>query len=180
VLFPEQHKGRFLRLERPNRVTLDGGVTTGSDIVLAESADLIQWQEIGTVMSGRLHYWDELIGPGPPPVKTRDGWLLVYHGVATHFASANIYQTGVVLLGLEDPIRVVARGRNNILEPREPYELIGQVPNVVFPSGLIVDEYDRAGFADPDSLVRLYYGAADTVVALATTTIRDLIQACHD
>ena len=179
VLFPELKDGRFRRFERPNRTTLAGGVTTGSEIILSESDDLITWRPLGPVMSGRLHYWDELIGSGPPPVKTRQGWLHVYHGVATHFASVNIYQAGVVLLDLKDPRRVLARGRNNILEPREPYELIGQVPNVVFPSGMIVDEYDQDGFAAPRSLVRLYYGAADTVVGLATTTIAELIDACH-
>jgi predicted GH43/DUF377 family glycosyl hydrolase len=178
VLFPERLNGRFLRLERPNRRRLAGGVTTGSEIVLSESEDLVNWHQLGPVMAGRHHYWDELIGSGPPPVKTREGWLHVYHGIATHFASANIYQAGVVLLDLADPRRVLARGRNNILEPREPYELTGQVPNVVFPSGMIVAEYDEEGFALSDSLVRVYYGAADTVVALATTTIQDLLDEC--
>ena len=179
VLFPERHDGRFLRLERPNRVQLAGGVTTGSEIVLAESDDLVSWRQLGPVMAGRPHYWDELIGSGPPPVKTHAGWLHIYHGVATHFASANIYQAGVVLLDLDDPRRVLARSRNNVLEPREPYELMGQVPNVVFPSGMIVDEHDSQGFAPSESSVRIYYGAADTVVALATTTISELLEACE-
>ena len=178
VLFPERLNGRFLRLERPNRVQLAGGVTTGTEIVLAESEDLVKWHLLGPVMAGRPHYWDELIGSGPPPIKTREGWLHVYHGIATHFASANIYQAGVVLLDLANPRRVLARSRNNILEPREPYELIGQVPNVVFPSGMIVAGYDQEGFALGDSLVRVYYGAADTVVGLATTTIKDLLAEC--
>lgn len=129
-------------------------------------------------MKGRPHFWDELIGAGPPPIKTRQGWLLLYHGIATHFASSNIYQAGVALLALDDPSRVVARGRNNVLEPRETYELVGQVPNVVFPTGVIVEEIDSQGFATDDSLVRVYYGAADTVVCLATTTVRMLIEAC--
>jgi predicted GH43/DUF377 family glycosyl hydrolase len=178
VLFPERFGGRFLRLERPNRVQLAGGVTTGTEIVLAESRDLAHWHVIGSVMAGRPHYWDELIGSGPPPVKTPSGWLHIYHGVATHFASVNIYQAGVVLLDLAEPTRVLARSRENILEPREPYELVGQVPNVVFPSGMIVDEYDEDGFALGDSPVRVYYGAADTVVALATTTVKELIDRC--
>ena len=179
VLFPEMRDGKFLRLERPNRTILANGVASGTEIVLSESADLVTWRSIGPVMSGRLHYWDELIGSGPPPVRTREGWLHIYHGVATHFAAANIYQAGAVLLDLADPRRVIARGRNNILEPREPWELSGQVPNVVFPSGMIVEAFDCDGFARPDSLVRIYYGAADTVVGLATTTICELIDACR-
>ena len=82
-------------------------------------------------------------------------------------------------LDLTDPQRVLARGRNNILEPRELYELVGQVPNVVFPSGMIVEEFDAEGFAKPESLVRLYYGAADSVVGLATATVAELIEACR-
>jgi beta-1,4-mannooligosaccharide/beta-1,4-mannosyl-N-acetylglucosamine phosphorylase len=130
-------------------------------------------------MSGRLHYWDELIGSGPPPVKTRDGWLHIYHGIATHFASSNIYQAGAVLLDLNEPWKMIARSWNNILEPRELYELVGQVPNVVFPSGMIVEEYDSEGYATPDSEVKIFYGAADTVVCLATTTVRKLIDSCE-
>lgn len=178
VLFPEKIGGRYLRLDRPNKVQLQGGPTSGNTIYLAESDDLIHWSSIQPIMSGRWHYWDELIGSGPPPVKTRSGWLHVYHGVATHFGSANIYQAGVMLLDLLDPTRLLGRSRYNILEPREPYELAGQVPNVVFPSGMIVETFDADGFAAPDSPVYLYYGAADTCVGLAMTTIQNLIQAC--
>jgi predicted GH43/DUF377 family glycosyl hydrolase len=178
VLLPEKIGGRYLRLERPNRRSLEGGVTSGDAIVLAESDDLIAWRIVGPVMGGRLHYWDELIGSGPPPIKTRQGWLHVYHGVARHFA-AGIYQAGVVLLDLADPQRVLARGRDNILEPREFYEMVGQVPNVIFPGGMIVDDIDEDGFAPTGSLVRLYYGAADTVVGLATATVGELLRACE-
>lgn len=175
VLFPERVDGRYLLLERPNVAQEAGSPTSGDTIVLSESDDLREWRRVGPVLRGRWHYWDERIGAGPPPVKTREGWLLLYHGVATHFASAHIYQAGVVLLDLRDPTRVVARGRYNILEPRELYELTGQVPNVVFPSGWIVEQYDSEGFARPESPVRVYYGAADTCVGLATSTIQELI-----
>lgn len=180
VLFPEKFRdGRFIRLERPNRTRLSNGVMTGSEIVLSSSRDLIEWSVVAGVMSGRCHFWDELIGSGPPPVKTREGWLHVYHGVATHFAGVNIYQAGVCLLDLADPSKVLARGRNNILEPREMYELVGQVPNVVFPSGIIVEDVDHDGFAKPNSLVRVYYGAADTAIGLATATVAELIDHCR-
>jgi len=180
VLFPEKVGGVYLRLERPNRARLEGGPTTGSAIWLAESDDLIHWKGRGPVLDGRFHYWDEYIGSGPPPVKTRRGWLHVYHGVATHFGSANIYQAGVALLDLDDPARVIGRCRGNILEPREPYELSGQVPNVVFPSGMIVEEFDAEGFALVSSPVKVYYGAADTAVGLAVTTIRELLEAASE
>ncbi len=177
VLFPEKVGGKYLRMERPNKARPEGGPTTGSAIWLSESDDLIHWKERAPLISGRFHYWDEFIGSGPPPVKTRKGWLHIYHGVATHFGSANIYQAGVMLMDLSDPTKVIGRCRNNILEPRELYELAGQVPNVVFPSGMIVESYDRDGFAMPGSPVKIYYGAADTSVCLATPTIGELLAA---
>ena len=82
-------------------------------------------------------------------------------------------------LDLDDPRKVLARTRDNLLEPREPYELTGQVPNVVFPSGMVVEEFDDGGFAPPAAKVRVYYGAADTSVALATTTIGELMASCE-
>jgi beta-1,4-mannooligosaccharide/beta-1,4-mannosyl-N-acetylglucosamine phosphorylase len=179
VLFPERVGGRYLRLDRPNRTALEGGGRSGDEIWLSESDDLLAWRAVGPVMAGRWHYWDEMIGAGPPPVKTREGWLLVYHGVATHLVSAFVYQAGAALLDLDDPTRVIARTRDNVLEPREPWELTGQVPNVVFPTGMIVD-LDADGFAPPGSPVSIYYGAADSCIGLATTTVGDLVAACHD
>jgi beta-1,4-mannooligosaccharide/beta-1,4-mannosyl-N-acetylglucosamine phosphorylase len=180
VLFPERINGLYARLERPNRARPEGGPATGSAIWLAESEDLVHWRRRAPVLEGRFHYWDEFIGSGPPPVKTRRGWLHLYHGVATHFGSANIYQAGVVLLDLADPARVVGRSRGNILEPREPYELAGQVPNVVFPSGMVVEEFDGEGFALPSSPVKVYYGAADTSIGLAVATVGELLEAAEE
>lgn len=176
VLFPERAGGRYLRLQRPNDLNRNGEPASGTRIELAASTDLLDWAVLGTVMEGRPHYFDELIGSGPPPVKTAEGWLHLYHGVATHFGAAGVYQAGVVLLDLEDPSRLLARGAFNILEPRRSWELAGQVPNVVFPTGMVVDDLDEDGCAKPDSTVRVYYGAADTVVGLATSTIAGLLQ----
>lgn len=176
VLFPEKVNGNYLRMDRPNRSRHDNGTTSGSTIWLSKSNDLLNWEPVAPLIDGRFHYWDEFIGSGPPPVKTRKGWLHVYHGVAGHFGSSNIYQGGVMLLDLNDPTKVLSRSWCNILEPREIYELAGQVPNVVFPSGMIVMEYDAEGFALPDSEVYVYYGAADTCVGLAVTTINELLE----
>jgi beta-1,4-mannooligosaccharide/beta-1,4-mannosyl-N-acetylglucosamine phosphorylase len=180
VLFPERINDKYVRLDRPNTTWSEGGPLSGDEIFLSESDDLVEWRRLGSVIKGRPHYWDERIGSGPPPLKTRDGWLHIYHGIATHFGSTNIYQAGVVLLDLEIPSRVVARSRNNILEPRDLYELTGQVPNVVFPSGMIVEDPEDDGFAKVDSAVFIYYGAADSCVGLVTTTVGELLAACRD
>jgi len=180
VLFPERIGDMYLRLERPNDVLLPNGLTSGREIVLAESVDLLNWRPQQVVMFGRPHYWDEHIGSGPPPLKTAEGWLHIYHGMAVQDSGASICQVGAVLLDLEDPSRVLARTRNNILEPRETYEMTGRAPNIVIPSGLVVEQYDAEGFAVMDSKVYLYYGAADTCIGLATAKVADIIEACHD
>jgi beta-1,4-mannooligosaccharide/beta-1,4-mannosyl-N-acetylglucosamine phosphorylase len=178
VLFPEKINGKYYRLDRPNRQQVENGPVSGSSIYCSSSENLLDWEQEGLVAAGNPHYWDELIGSGPPPIKTEKGWLHIYHGIALHYQP--IYQAGVMLLDLNDPTKVIARSKFNILEPREEYELAGQVPNVVFPSGMIVDQYDENGFALPESKVKIYYGAADTVIGLATSTIRELLDLCED
>ena len=177
VLFPEKINGKYYRMDRPNKSRHSGGPTSGSTIWLSESIDLLDWTPTAPLIDGRFHYWDEYIGSGPPPVKTRKGWLHVYHGVAGHFGSSNIYQGGVMLLDLHDPAVVLGRCRCNILEPREIWEVAGQVPNVTFPSGMIVEEYDMEGYALEDSEVKIYYGAADTSVGLLITSVKELLSA---
>ncbi|MBI9072587.1 MAG: glycoside hydrolase family 130 protein [Melioribacteraceae bacterium] len=177
VLFPEKVNGKYLRFDRPNNHQVEGGPLTGNSICLSESDNLIDWRTVAKVANG-TRFWDNLIGSGPPPVKTRKGWLHVYHGIAMHYAP--IYQVGVMMHDLNDPSIVISRGTQCILEPREYWELVGQVPNVIFPQGLIVEEYDDEGFAKEDSEVKLYYGASDTHVGMATSTIRRLIEQSYE
>lgn len=179
VLFPQRVGGRWLLLERPNRPQGPGSPPSGSVVTLSSSDDLRRWQPEGPVFEGRFRFWDELVGAGPPPLLTAEGWLLVYHGVATHFQGVNIYQAGAVLLDRDDPRRVLARTDENILEPRAIYELTGQVPNVVFPSGLTCDRFDEDGCAPPEARLCVYYGAADTAVCVATTTVAAVLDACR-
>jgi predicted GH43/DUF377 family glycosyl hydrolase len=179
VLFPHRIGGRWLMLERPNNPQGPGVPPSGSTITLSSSKDFVSWKAEGTVLEGRFRFWDELLGAGPPPLLTEAGWLLLYHGVATHFQSVNIYQVGVALLDRDDPRRVLARAHDNIFEPRALYELTGQVPNVVFPSGLTVDQAGPDGCAPSDARVCVYYGAADTAVCVAMTTVAALLDACR-
>ena len=178
VLFPQMIEGQYWRFERPNRMSLSDGVKTGTAIVCSVSENLSDWYEVGEVFSGNPHLWDELIGSGPPPLKTEEGWLHIYHGVATHFGAANIYQAGVSLHDLNNPCRLLGRGKYNILEPRELYELIGQVPNVVFPSAAVAPA-SRGKTLNPEDEIFIYYGAADTCVCLAQTTVKELLEAVH-
>ena len=106
------------------------------------------------------------IGPGPTPIETAEGWLVLYHGVLTS-CNGFVYSMGAVLLDLDEPWRVVARGTRYLLAPHEPYEQVGDVPNVVFPCAALVDE--------PDDRVTIYYGGADTVVCMAHAHLSELI-----
>ena len=110
-------------------------------------------------------WWDtKRIGLSTPPMETDEGWLVLYHGVRETVSGA-IYRLGLVLLDLEDPVRVLRRSDRWIFGAREVYERSGDVDDVVFPCG-----WTRSG-----DEVRLYYGAADSCVALATARLADLV-----
>ena len=112
-------------------------------------------------------WWDaNKVGAGPPPLKTAQGWLLCYHGVRTTVSGA-LYRVGLALLDLADPCRVLARSDEWVLGPTEPYERSGDVPGVVFPNGWVLDR-------DGDTL-RMYYGAADNVVAGASGSLARIL-----
>jgi beta-1,2-mannobiose phosphorylase / 1,2-beta-oligomannan phosphorylase len=107
--------------------------------------------------------WEEVkVGAGPPPIKTRAGWLLIYHGVSRD----KVYRAGAALLDLYDPSKIIGRTKTPILEPREPYEKFGDVNNVVFPTGACVVDNDK---------LFVYYGGADKVCCLATADLNYLI-----
>ncbi len=125
-----------------------------------------KWLSGQILMEPREGSWDSLkIGIAAPPIKTKHGWLLLYHGVSS---TSKYYRVGAVLLDLNLPKKVIARTKNPILEPRMPYEEEGQVNNVVFPCGtaLIGEE------------LFVYYGGADSVVCVATIPLKKLITGC--
>ena len=117
--------------------------------------------------------WDGLkIGGGSQPIKTKYGWLLIYHGVDYSF----MYRLGVLLVALDDPGHLLYRSPNPVLEPEESYELGEEgryVPNVVFSCGA-VPQVDKE-MLDDDDEVLVYYGAADTVVCVAIVNVSTLI-----
>jgi predicted GH43/DUF377 family glycosyl hydrolase len=107
--------------------------------------------------------WEEAkIGGGPPPVKTPAGWLMIYHGVDNKY----VYRVGAALLDLDDPSKVLARTKDFLMEPTEPWEKVGVIPNVVFPTAAVTPDGHE---------LWVYYGGADRVVGLATTTIDDML-----
>lgn len=163
VLFPEKINGEYWMLHRPQ-----AGSDASGSIWIASSPDFKYWGNC-RVVAKQEQYWENIkIGPAAPPIKTSEGWLIIYHGVFPTVNGYN-YGGGVMLLDLEQPWKIVARCKDPILFVKEPYEMIGQVPNVVFPGALV---------PETDGTAKLYYGGADFVQCVAETSIDKLIEIC--
>lgn len=161
ALLPRRFNGTWLMVHRP--VT-----PLGSHIWLSSSPDLRHWGGHKLILGAREHtWWDAMkIGVSTPLIETSEGWLMIYHGVR-RTASGSIYRIGLALFDLEDPARCIMRGRPWIFGPREVYEREGDVNNVVFPTGYTL--------ADDGDTLNMYYGAADTCIALAKASIRQML-----
>ena len=170
VLFPEKIDGMYALLSRPS----DTGHTPFGDIFVSFSKDMEFWGHHRHIMGpipGDESAWQcTKVGPGPIPIKTDEGWLLIYHGVITT-CNGFVYRMGVALLDLEKPWKVLARSKEYILAPHEYYECVGDVPNVTFPCAALTD-------ADTGRIA-IYYGCADTVTGMAFTTVDELLAAAR-
>ncbi len=163
VLFPRKINGKYVLLSRPS----DNGHTPFGDIYLSQSPDLIYWGEHRFVMGVKPHSWQSTkIGAGPVPIETPEGWLLFYHGVLTS-CNGFVYSFGAALLDLDQPWKVIYRGAPYLLSPQMTYECVGDVPNVTFPCAALHDP--------PTGRIAIYYGAADTVTALAFAKLNDVL-----
>jgi beta-1,4-mannooligosaccharide/beta-1,4-mannosyl-N-acetylglucosamine phosphorylase len=165
VLFPRKIGTRYAMLSRPS----DSGHTPFGDIIYSESPDLTFWGKHRHVMSplGANSGWQSTkIGAGPAPIETTEGWLLFYHGVLTS-CNGFVYSFSAALLDLDEPWKVIARARPYLLNPREIYEIAGDVPNVTFPCTSLVD--------GDTGRIAIYYGAADTVTGLCFGTVDEVV-----
>jgi predicted GH43/DUF377 family glycosyl hydrolase len=171
ALFPVRFNGRWALLHRP--VTSASVASLGAHIWISFSPDLKHWGDHQILMRARHGgWWDaNKIGLSPPPLQTDQGWLILYHGVRMTAAGC-LYRLGLALLDLDDPTRVIRRSRDWVFGPQEPYERTGDVADAVFPCGWILD----------GDAIRMYYGAADTSIALATASLNELLDwlALHD
>lgn len=164
VLFPEKIDGKYRMLHRPLNMKNSGSIW------ISDSPDLVYWGRCRPIAHPQAYFENKKIGPAAPPVKTSEGWLIIYHAVFGHCNGFN-YSGGAMLLDLNDPTKVIARAKDPILWVETDYEMIGQVPNVIFPGSAIVED---------DGSVKLYYGGADYVQCLAHTSIDRLLDACHN
>lgn len=159
ALFPCRINGQYVMLERP---------LEGNSIWLSYSRDLEFWGQSTVVMTPRSGYWDcHRVGTACPPMEIEQGWLLIYYG-EKHTSAGPLVRLGAAILDRTDPSLVLARSNIPILSPRERYERIGDVGNVVFSCGAILE----------DGELKLYYGASDSCICLGTCTLDDILKVC--
>ena len=150
ALFPEKVNGRYMLYHRIE-----------PDIWVSFSDDLFHWTDHKVIMNPRKDRWDSLkVGIGAPPVKTSQGWFMLYHGVDQNM----VYRLGFALFDLNDPTKLLKRVDNPVLEPEEDFERFGQVPNVVFSDAMI----------QHDGNYMVYYAGADNCMALATIPVEEV------
>ena len=162
ALFPQKINNRFARIERPGE---------GRSLWISYSDDLIHWGKTDIVITPRDGFWDaSWVGVGAPPIETEGGWLVIYYG-AKATSSGPIYRLGAMLLNKKHPTRVLERTNTPILSPRETYERIGDLPNIVFTTGALLLD---------DGTLKIYYGAADSCICIGTTSIDKIITHCRE
>lgn len=164
VMFPRKINGNYAMVSRPS----DTGHTPFGDIFYSESPDMTYWGKHRYVFgtSPVAGWQSKKVGPGPTPIETDEGWLMIYHGVLNS-CNGFVYRFGVALLDIDKPWIVKERGMFYVFGPETSYELTGDVPNVTFPCATLCD-------ADTGRIA-IYYGAADTVTGLAFTTVDELL-----
>jgi predicted GH43/DUF377 family glycosyl hydrolase len=162
ALLPRRLNGNFALIHRPS-------YDSGAHVWISFSPDLRNWGAHKLMLPARRGgWWDaNKVGLSPPPIETPEGWLVIYHGVR-HTAAGCLYRLGLALFELEKPDICIARGDSWVFGPEAGYEREGDVANVAFPCGLTV--------GDDGDTIHMYYGAADTSIALATGSIRTLIR----
>jgi predicted GH43/DUF377 family glycosyl hydrolase len=164
ALFPRRFGGRWALLHRP----IADYPASRANIWLSYSPDLMHWGDHCVVLEARRGAWWDAnkIGLSPPPIETPDGWLIIYHGVRQTPAGC-LYRLGLALLDLDRPCRPLFRGDEWVFGPDTHYERVGDVGDVVFPCGVVHDQMTGE--------LRLYYGAADTSIALAVGNLHELL-----
>jgi predicted GH43/DUF377 family glycosyl hydrolase len=174
ILFPEKINGKYVMLHRPSffKAEIESGNKDTAGINICFSDDLINWYDDVPLMKNEYQWENGKIGGATPPIKTDAGWLTLYHAVekrpdncSWHQDYHFCYRTGVMLLDLDDPRKIIARAPYPIMEPETNYEKFGTVNNVVFATGVI----------QLDDELFIYYGAADTVTCVATTKLKSLL-----
>jgi predicted GH43/DUF377 family glycosyl hydrolase len=165
VMLPDTLDDGFTAYHRPVSCS---GVSPPS-IISSRSSDGVHWGQHRLLFGPRPGTWDCVkVGAGPPPIRVPEGWLLLYHGVDRSISKGPVgtYRVGAVLIDADDPSHVLARSQEPMIEPRHPHEKSGFVPNVVFPTGLVLTD-------SGDMLV--FGGAADEVTTMTRLSVQSVL-----
>ena len=165
ILFPEKIDGSYVMIDRPGG--MGGQVGT---IWITYSNDLIHWGRSRAILGPEPGWGPSKLGISTPPLETDRGWFTLYHGVR-ETASGRLYRIGAMLLDQNDPSSVIGYTSHFIFGPEELYERTGDVPNVVFPCGIVLEA---------DNTLKMYYGAADTCIAVAEANLDDILNLCSN
>lgn len=163
ILFPEKINGRFYMLHRPkNYVGKEYGTETPA-IWIKSSDDLMSWNTESHLLLKGEQPWEYKVGGCTPPLRTDEGWLMLYHGVSRDF----VYRVGACILDIDNPEKVLYRTRNFIMEPETDFEKHGIYKwGVVFPTGNVI----------VDDMLYVYYGASDKYCCVATANVKELLE----
>jgi len=161
VLFTEKIDGKYVALHRPS------SGFNAPEMWIGHSPDLVHWGNHKHLMGSDFEWGNERIGAGAPPVRISEGWLEIFHGnrKPEHEGEHVCYTAGAALLDAEKPHRVLKRSRGPLMAPKTDFETTGFVPNVVFPTGIIIE----------NTIVTIYYGAADTVIGMAKFSLPEIL-----
>ena len=162
ALLPYRIDGNFALIHRPAN-------DKAANIWLSYSPDLRNWGSHRPILLARKGAWWDAnkVGLSPPPIETDRGWLMLYHGVRNTCAGS-LYRLGLALFEKKAPDVCIARGDEWIFGPEAIYETKGDVGNVAFPCGTTLGK-------DGDT-INMYYGGADTCIALATGSVRNCLR----
>jgi predicted GH43/DUF377 family glycosyl hydrolase len=164
VFFPKKINGKFAFLHRL--------FPTIQIVYFEKTKELTKkfWKDYTAKLSDHIvlrnsfHFASSHIGAGCPPIETEDGWLLIYHA-AENTKDGRVYHAAAALLDIEDPTKVLAQLKKPLFSPTEKWEKTGVVNNVVFPTGTALF----------DEELYIYYGAADSRIAVASMNINTLL-----
>ncbi|NLN80074.1 MAG: glycosidase [Erysipelotrichia bacterium] len=162
VIFPEKINDQFVMISRGMERCGEGYPNKNPAIYISYSDDLLFFDNYKLLIKGETWWEDAKIGASTPPIKTKDGWLLLYHGVSL---KDKAYRVGALLLDFKNPSIVLRRSKDFIMEPEHEYETEGYYNGCVFPTGIVIK----------DETLYVYYGAADQYIAVATCPLDELL-----
>lgn len=161
-LFPKTFNGRYAMLERPS---------TGESIWLSYSDDLLHWGLSTVIFTPRGGFWDSnRVGVAGPPIEIEEGWLLIYYG-EKYTSGGPLVRLGAAILDKAKPSKVLGRSNIPILAPRAKYERIGDVGNIVFSTGVLLEKSNE---------IKIYYGASDSCICLGTVGLDEIVGLCME